>query len=355
MAHCLIGLGSNLGNRRETLEAAVAHFELAPSLRLVTKSPWYETAAVGGPPNQPAFLNGAVLLETALEPQALLAVLQRLEIDLGRQRAERWGPRTIDLDLLLYDQLRIETSSLTVPHPQMAWRRFVLQPAAVVAGSMLHPTTGWTLSRLLAHLDAMPPYVAITGSIGTGKSELAQRLAKDTGGRLLAEPFDLEELEAFFTEPTGRAWQMGLKSLGVHARLLAADAQRWSSDRPELTVSDFWFDQSLAFARVWLAATQFAAFRRRWEEARCGVVRPKLIVLLAGASEPLHDRQRWPGRDEERGLSDRQRGELAQAILEQATEPHQGPLLRLDSDDPQARLAEVSAAVAAMEGKVTLA
>ena len=353
MAFCLTGLGSNLGNRRQTLEEAVARLRQAPSLRVVAQSRWYESAAAGGPPNQPGFLNGSVLLETSLAPAAVLAVLQRLEGELGRQRDERWGPRTLDLDLLLYDQLVVETPSLVVPHPRMAWRRFVLEPAAAVAGSMLHPTTGWTISRLLAHLEEAPPYAAITGSIGAGKTELAQRLAQQSGARLLAEPLDLDRLEAFYADPSSRAWDMELEFLDTRARLLAADVPPWSADRQHLTVSDFWFDQSLAFAGVWLTAAQFAAFRRRWEEARPGVVRPKLIVLLEATGEQLLDRVRRRGRRGERSLSAGRLDELAEAILQQATRPQRGPLLRLGSGDPLANLAEVSAAVAALEGKVT--
>jgi 2-amino-4-hydroxy-6-hydroxymethyldihydropteridine diphosphokinase len=354
MAFCLIGLGSNLGDRRATLEEALSRLQQTASFRLIAKSPWYETTAAGGPTNQPVFWNGAVLLETSLAPLAVLAALQRLETELGRRREERWGPRTIDLDLLLYDQAVVATGSLVLPHPRMAWRRFVLQPAATVAGSMLHPTTGWTIARLLANLEEGLPYVAITGSIGAGKTELAQRLTQHRGAQLLAEPLDLERLEAFYADPAGQAWQMELEFLDTRARLLAADAPGGSSDQPHGTVSDFWFDQSLAFARVWLAAPQFSAFRPRWQEARRRVVRPKLIVLLEATGEQLLDRVQRRGRRGEGRLNARQLAELAQAILAETQRPDQGPLLRVNSEDPQATWAEVSAAVEAMEGTVTL-
>ena len=131
-----------------------------PQIAVAAVSCWRETAPVGGPPGQPPFLNGALLAETSLAPHDLLAALQQIENDLGRRRAERWGPRTIDLDLLLYDELVLDTPSLTLPHPRMAWRRFVLEPAAEVAGAMLHPTIGWTIARLLEHLNTARPYVA---------------------------------------------------------------------------------------------------------------------------------------------------------------------------------------------------
>ena len=190
MSICLVSLGSNEGNREEKLEAAAARLAAHPRIGLVARSSWRETAPIGGPPEQAAFLNGAVKLETSLPPHDLLGHLHEIENELGRRRAERWGPRPIDLDLLLYDELILTTPELVLPHPRMAWRRFVLEPAAEVAGSMIHPTIRWTLARLLAHLNESMPYVAITGPIAAGKTRLAERLAGEIAGRLISEQPD---------------------------------------------------------------------------------------------------------------------------------------------------------------------
>ena len=152
MSVCLIALGSNLGDRRQTLDEAVARLARHPQLCVLATSPWIETAAVGGPPGQGDFLNGAVLLETSLPPEAVLTLLQEIETALGRRREEHWGPRSIDLDLLLYDQEVRRTPSLVLPHPRMTQRRFVLEPAAAIAASMVHPLTGWTVRQ---HLDSL--------------------------------------------------------------------------------------------------------------------------------------------------------------------------------------------------------
>ena len=348
MSFCLIGLGANLGNRRETLEAAVARLRQHAALRITAISRWHETAPVGGPPGQPAFLNGALAAETSLPPHALLELLQQVERELGRRPAERWGPRPIDLDLLLYDQLVLATATLVLPHPRMAWRRFVLEPAVEVAGAMIHSTTGWTLSRLLEHLDTAAPYVAITGPIAAGKTELAERLARQSAARLILEPLDLAQLEAFYADPAGRAWQTELQFLQQRSRLLAAGGPPWS-DAPRLVLSDFWFHQSLAFARVWLAPQQLEEFQRQWESARRRVVRPKLTVLLDAPGAELLRRVVRRGRRCERSLQVEQLERIRQAMLAEASQPDVGPLLRLASDDVDAVFHEVRAAVQAME------
>lgn len=348
MPSCLIGLGCNLGNRRKTLDQAVARLDRHPGVRLSGSSSWHETSPIGGPPGQPPFLNGAVTVETSLAPEAVLAVLQQIETDLGRRRGERWGPRTIDLDFLLYDQLALCTPSLVLPHPRMAWRRFVLEPAAEVAGSMVHPATGWTIARLLEHLDTARPYVAITGSIGAGKTHLAERLAERTSARRLVEQLDPARLEAFYADRAGQGWDTELEFLRQRARLLAADSPSCSHEK-RLTVSDFWFDQSLAFARVWLSPGQLEAFRDRFKQLRPRVVRPKLIVLLYAPPKELLRRVLRRGRKCERGLSEQQLERIQRAILDQASQPDQGPVLQLAADDSQRVLEEVLAAVQAME------
>ena len=220
MPACLIGLGSNQGDRRATLDAAVAELGRQPQISIAAVSAWRETAPIGGPPGQTCFLNGALRAETSLGPHELLACLGQIENRLGRLRTDRWGPRTIDLDLLLYDELVLSTPTLVLPHPRMAWRRFVLEPAAEVAGDMLHPTIRWTIAQLLAHLNSAPPYVAITGPIAAGKTQLAQRLAAAISARLLVEQPDWALLDVFYANPSGHGWQTELEFLRQRARLL---------------------------------------------------------------------------------------------------------------------------------------
>jgi len=119
-----LSLGANLGDRKATIGAAL-HALQEGAARIVRRSSFYETAPVGKT-DQPWFLNMAVEVETALSPQDLLALCQRVEHALGRVRTERWGPRPIDIDILLYDGLTAASPELTIPHPRMTERRFVL-------------------------------------------------------------------------------------------------------------------------------------------------------------------------------------------------------------------------------------
>lgn len=126
-ATAYVGLGSNLGDRLQYLESAVTHLHARDGIRVTRCSSVYETAPVGLT-EQPHFLNMAIELETSLSPESLLDVLLGVEHALGRVRTVRWGPRTIDLDLLLYDDVEMRTDRLELPHPRMAERAFVLVP-----------------------------------------------------------------------------------------------------------------------------------------------------------------------------------------------------------------------------------
>jgi 2-amino-4-hydroxy-6-hydroxymethyldihydropteridine diphosphokinase len=122
-----LGLGSNLGDRLANLQAAVDALDSEPGLQVTTSSRVWETAPVGGPP-QPDYLNAVVRVETDLSARDLLDVARRVETRLGRIRKERWGARSLDVDILLYDEDQIDESDLVVPHPRMTQRAFVLLP-----------------------------------------------------------------------------------------------------------------------------------------------------------------------------------------------------------------------------------
>jgi 2-amino-4-hydroxy-6-hydroxymethyldihydropteridine diphosphokinase len=188
MATCLLGLGSNVGEREATLTAALGEIDALPDVRLVRRSQWHSSRPLGGPPAQPDFLNAAALIESTIPPLALLDELQEIESRHGRTRTERWAPRTLDIDLLLYGNEVAETELLTLPHPRMSFRRFVLQPAAEVAPRMLHPVIGWPIERLLLHLDEASDQVAILSPSESLRLQISERVQQRFAARAMTPP-----------------------------------------------------------------------------------------------------------------------------------------------------------------------
>ncbi len=139
--------GGNLGNTKQNLQLAAQHIENNCG-QIVRQSAVYETAAWGNT-QQPPFLNQVLELATSLNPEALMTTLLQIEEEMGRIRAEKYGPRLIDIDVLLYNQEIVQTPVITVPHPELANRRFVLVPLAEIAPGLIHPVLHKTMQELL--------------------------------------------------------------------------------------------------------------------------------------------------------------------------------------------------------------
>ena len=150
MSTAYIALGSNLGDREENLRNALKHLE-ANGVRVIKVSTFIETEPYGVT-DQPGFVNAVCQVETELEPLELLRLLLKIELEMGRVRIRRWGERNIDLDLLLYEDACVVSEELTLPHPDMQNRDFVLLPLAEIAGEVVHPVFQKTIKELKEEL-----------------------------------------------------------------------------------------------------------------------------------------------------------------------------------------------------------
>ena len=290
MASCLIALGSNLGDSASLIKDACQAIEQLAGLQLTAASTIIETAAVGGPADQPSFQNSVVLVETTLSPRQLLTEVRSLEHQLGRQRDVRWGPRTIDLDLLLYDNLVIQTSDLQLPHPRMTFRSFVLEPACQVAASFRHPVNGATLGQLRQHLATSARYMAI---VGPGSDQLAEKISAKQG---------------YLLSPGNPAVDDSFPDTLQHS--LRQHLSDW-------VVSDGWVDQLLLPAGN-------GPDMDRWSELRTIVPRPRIVVAIEPAGQD--ERLAW------RRITNR---------------PHGLPVLALPAGDLDGQIEEIRAAACA--------
>ena len=331
----LIGLGSNLGDRLALLDAAVASLRETPGITIRAVSSFHETTPVGGPIGQGAFLNAAAALETTIEPRSLLDRLNAIEQEANRVRTVRWGERTLDLDLLLYGDRMIETPRLTLPHPRMAFRRFVLAPMVEIAPETVDPRTRRTVLDLLRNLDRRPSHVAIAcplrvdfrllnkppvridsrrlvelwKSIETEEVHLQKRLCEDLPATAVEDRMNYEEMEQLADsllsqrkpesfderESTLKEWMISLSSLGWEDRPSRAltPANHW-------LVSHFWFDaQFLTYDSLKTSIPDFQRFRKEFLEGRSRALSPTFVVVRSVDTECMGARDhrldwQWP-------------------------------------------------------------
>lgn len=154
-----VALGSNLGDSEQIIEEALVRLDQLDGMRLKVRSHLYKTAPVGPP--QPDYINACAVFCTVLSPEHVLQVLLTTEASFGRIRRERWGPRTLDLDLLFYGDQVVDTPKLTLPHPRMHERAFVLVPLAEIAAHWLHPVRLQTVKELLEQVETAGVYPLI--------------------------------------------------------------------------------------------------------------------------------------------------------------------------------------------------
>ena len=232
--NCLIGLGSNVGDRQSFLEESLKGILANPRVSLIAKSSFYETVPIGMSAKDTPFLNGVAALASELPSIELFSLLQKTEHELGRTRTGRWDARNIDLDLLLFGEEELHTEELVVPHPRMTFRGFVLQGAMEVAADWVHPTTGWTVAQLWHNLSRKPRYVALCGD-----PNLASLMVRDLLNHSIDCKVCLDPCAA--ASSSGHPNQAAIEFLDLRLAELTRCCQDQLDDR--VCVSSFWIGQ----------------------------------------------------------------------------------------------------------------
>ncbi len=289
-----IGLGSNLGDREDHLRTALSDIDAHPEISLVKTSTFYETSPLGNS-QQPDFLNAVVQVQTSLSCQGLFQVLHLIEQDMGRKRQAHWGPRIIDLDLLIHGELVVNEPDLIVPHRQMHLRSFVLKGMCELAEDLFHPQLDRTMRQLYQRLNGRdfftdpnkPQLVSIAGNIGVGKTTLATSLAKRLNAGFITEKYDenpyLADVYAGHTE----------LALDSELFFLSSSAsQLWKKKlKPaERYVSDYVFDKALIYASSWLNETDLKSYRKHYDSVFDGLTDPVLVIYMHDNIEKCMER-----------------------------------------------------------------
>lgn len=316
-----LSLGSNIGDRVAYLKEAVKKLEalIAP---IVVSSPIYKTEAWGF--NGDFFLNVCVAIDTHLQPQELLKIILQIEQNLGRVRDKQFGytSRTIDIDVLFYENEVINTPELKIPHPEITNRIFVLKPLADIAPNTIHPTAKKTIKQLLdacndnslietTHYNLKDTqtisftdinFIAIEGNIGAGKTTLATKIANDFNGKLILEQFaDNPFLPKFYEDQQRYAFPLEMS-------FLAERYQQFTDDttQPDLfnsfLVSDYDIFKSLIFAKVTLPNEEFKLYRKLFNFMYKEVIKPDVYVYLYQSTERLLENIKKRGRSYEQHI-----------------------------------------------------
>jgi deoxyguanosine kinase len=289
-----IGLGSNLGDRERTIRTALQMLGSDGKIELTRVSDLKETAPLAQMA-QPNYLNGVAEIRTRLRPQELLGRLKATEAALGRRPHAKWAARTIDLDLLLYGDRIIRENDLTVPHPDVHLRSFVLDGLCQLQPDLVHPLLLEPMTELARRLsggsfvlDAQAPQlVSVAGVIGVGKTTLARKLGEVLGAQVVLEPYD--------TNPFLREVYAGKCELALDCQLYflvhrALQLGREALRAGQVAVTDYVFDKELIYARRLLDPVQLELYEHIYRPFAARVTTPALVVYLEDA--PAHCLQR---------------------------------------------------------------
>ncbi|NER18146.1 2-amino-4-hydroxy-6-hydroxymethyldihydropteridine diphosphokinase [Spongiivirga citrea] len=316
-----ISIGSNLGDRHQHLNSAVAAIKKEIGT-IDAVSSVYETPAWGF--EGASFFNAVLRVHTVLNPDQLLDTLLRIEYKLGRVRSDEKGyqSRTIDLDILFYEDEVIKHERLQVPHPQLQNRLFILQPLADIAPSKVHPVMHKTVQQLLTSctdeavltkLDiklnstmlqtSKLNYLVIEGNIGAGKTSLATKIANDFNGKLVLERFaDNPFLPKFYKDQSRYAFPLEMSFLADRYQQFSDDLAQFDLFS-DFVVADYDIYKSLIFAQVTLQDEEFSLYRTVFNIMYKEVVKPDLFIYLYQNTERLLQNIKKRGRGYEQDIT----------------------------------------------------
>ena len=317
-----IALGSNEGKRMELLQFALEKiFTEVGAIRQISRV--YETPAWGFEGNP--FLNACIEVSTRLEVKQVLKKLLKIETSLGRVRKndDSYQNRTIDLDIILAEDMLFHSNELQVPHPKMQERKFVLLPLADIAASALHPQFRKNVAQLLAETNDDSPieliqekmvnpalkyrfprsnYIAIEGNIGAGKTSLATMISQDFNAKLILERFkDNAFLPKFYEDKQRYAFPLEMSFLADRYQQLSDDLAQYDLFA-DFVVSDYDVFKSLIFARITLPPEEFTLYDKLFRIMYKELVKPDMYIYLYQNTERLLENIKNRGRDYEKNI-----------------------------------------------------
>lgn len=318
-----IALGSNKGDRLKHLQDAVdLIFEKLGNIKALAKV--YSSPALGFEGED--FYNTCLLLQTSFNAQSVIETLLEIEKRLGRERSSQktgYESRTIDLDVLFFDNDIIESKVLIVPHPRLYERKFVLQPLVDIAPKLTHPILKKNTTQLLAECSdqsVLQPakvwlknpikkynlskfnYIAIEGNIGAGKTSLATKISEDFNAKLILERFaDNPFLPKFYEDQQRYAFTLEMSFLADRYQQISDDLSQLDLFR-DFIVSDYDIYKSLIFSKITLPEDEFKLYRKLFYLMYKDIAKPELYVYLYQNTERLQENIKKRGRDYEQNI-----------------------------------------------------
>ena len=295
-----IGLGSNLGDRRESINKAIKSLSNSTAVEVTDVSSITESEPLASM-DQPPYLNAAAQVKTVLSPQELFKIMVDIEKNLGRVKIGRWSSRTIDLDLLLFNDEIINTPELTIPHRQMHLRSFVLKGMAQLEPDLIHPVLKETVKVLEQRLNGCDFFpdpdraqlICIAGLIGVGKTTLTQILAEKLKCGQILEEYDKNTfLPKVYKGDTDLALDCQLYFLNSRLRQLNPE----TLTAGQIAVSDYVFEKELIYAEQFLNTEQLNLYKDFYNSLARKTAEPVLVIYLRDSSEncleKIHSRNR---------------------------------------------------------------